>query len=52
MAQIAEQIGAGILLVGCAGGERKRVGAASDTVQRVIDAVNADVVVVPPKVTA
>lgn len=50
VAQIAGEIGAGILIVGCANGEARERGGAmlGDTAQRVIDEVNADVVVVPP----
>lgn len=51
VAEIAEQIGAGVLVVGCAGAEaREHGGTVTDTAQRVIDEVNADVVVVPPGV--
>lgn len=49
VAAIAKQIGAGVLIVGCASGEARERGAlVADTAQRVIDEVNADVVVVPP----
>lgn len=46
VAEVAEEIGAGVLIVGCASSEgRER---AADTAQRVIDEVNADIIVVPP----
>lgn len=49
VAEVAKEIGAGVLIVGCASGEsRERGGLVADTAQRVIDEVNADVVVVPP----
>lgn len=49
VAEIATEIGAGVLIVGCASGEAREHGAlVADTAQRVIDEVNADVVVVPP----
>lgn len=51
VARIAEQIGAGVLVIGCASHEvHEQGGSVTDTAQRVIDEVNANVVVVPPSV--
>lgn len=51
VAEVAEQIGAGVLVIGCASHEgREQGGRAVDTAQHVIDEVNADVVVVPPQI--
>lgn len=49
IAEVAEKIGAGVLIIGCANAartaERNRV--IGDTAQRVIDAVRSDIIVVP-----
>ena len=51
VAEIVKQIGAGVLVVGCASVDaREHGGTVTDTAQRVIDEVSSDVVVVPPGV--
>jgi nucleotide-binding universal stress UspA family protein len=48
IAQVAEEIGAGVLVIGCANGALEERGSLiGGTAQRVIDAVRSDIVVVP-----
>jgi universal stress protein E len=49
IAEVAEQIGAGVLIIGCANGSKadERGSLIGDTAQRLIDAVRSDIVVVP-----
>jgi nucleotide-binding universal stress UspA family protein len=49
IAEVAESIGAGVLIVGCANANKadERGSIIGDTAERVIDAVRADIIVVP-----
>lgn len=48
IAEVAEQIGAGVLIIGCANGRPgERPTIIGDTAERLIDAVHSDIVVVP-----
>lgn len=48
IAEVAEEIGAGVLVIGCKNGQAdERSGIVGDTAARVIDAVRSDIVVVP-----
>jgi universal stress protein E len=48
IAEVVDEIGAGILVIGCARGKStERASIIGDTAQRVIDAVRSDIVVVP-----